>query len=158
MAVIERQVFRQLNCCNIRQETIIEVLFQRSEDNFPVNMRWQKSHYNCKISEWWVCLQIKNDPQTWFYCTKWTWCMFLKCKTIIWLMIYGFLTKSWKFSIYAGGFLVIIIFGTSLSLAQISQIWITMFIWFSQRCDQNRWLASQIWLIYLIVMVDHIAT
>ena len=33
-------------------------------------------------------------------------------------MIYGSLTKSWKFEIFAGGFLVTIIFG-SISLAYI---------------------------------------
>ena len=31
-------------------------------------------------------------------------------------MIYGSLTKFWKFQIFAGGFLVTIIFGTGLSL------------------------------------------
>ena len=36
-----------------------------------------------------MCSQIENDPQTGFYCTKLTWCMFLKGKTIIWLTIYG---------------------------------------------------------------------
>ena len=103
-----------------------------------------------------MCSQIKSDHQTWFYCTKLTWCMLLKGKTIIWLMIYGFLTKSWKVRIFAGGFLVTIIFGNGLSLAQISKKWMTMLIWFSQRCD-NRWSAFQIWLIYLNVVVAHTA-
>ena len=57
-----------------------------------------------------MCSQVKNDPQTGFYCTKLTRCMLLKGKTIIWLMIYGSLTKSRKFEIFAGGFLVTIIF------------------------------------------------
>ena len=37
--------------------------------------------------------------------------MLLKGKTIIWFMFYGFLTKAWKFEIFAEGFLVTIIFG-----------------------------------------------
>ena len=40
--------------------------------------------------------------------------MLLKGKTIIWLKIYGSLTKSWKFEIFAGGFLFTIIFGTGI--------------------------------------------
>ena len=103
------------------------------------------------------CVRRSKDLKTWFYCTKLTWCMLPKGKTIIWLMIYSSLTKSWTFWIFAGGFLVTIIFGTGLSLAQISQKWTMMVIWFSLQCD-NRWSASQIWLIYMIVMVDHTAT
>ena len=60
-------------------------------------------------------------PQTGFYCTKLTGCMLLKGKTITCFMIYGSLTKSWQFEIFAGGFFVTFIFGTGLSLAQISQ-------------------------------------
>ena len=79
----ESQVFMQHNFSNIQQETIIEALLQRFEDNYPVNMRYQKSYYNCKFS---VCSHYKNDPKMGFYCTKLTWSMLLKGKTIIWLL------------------------------------------------------------------------
>ena len=92
----ESQVFRQTNFSNIRGKKIIAALLQRFEDHYQVNMTKQKSHYSCKITEGWVCLQVKNDPKR-VYCTKLTWCILLKGKTIIWLMIYGSGTKSWKF-------------------------------------------------------------
>ena len=58
----EIQVFGQLNFINIWREKIIEALLQRSEDNYPVNLTLQKSHYSCKLTEDWVCLQVKNVP------------------------------------------------------------------------------------------------
>ena len=56
--------------------------------------------------------------------------MLLKGNTIIWLPFDGSLIKFWEFWFFAGGFIVTIIFGTGLSLAQISQKWIMMLIWF----------------------------
>ena len=98
-------------------------------------------------------MQIKSDPKHGFVALN---LMHVAERQYYHLIdIYGSLTKSWKFQIFAGGFLVTIIFGTGQSGPDFSEMNNDADLIFIAVWQQMMGFSN---MANLIVRVDHTAT